>query len=244
MSSALFARQNPTFEYIGNPFIGIPSGGCILDLRLHWTAAAKQLTPPVPALADPSMSGKTLLTAINYTSGTSCSLSFAARHPFEPIYYGAEISCDATGDGYAKFIAANDYYIVHRHDYYVKIEESGELTIHSEISWLGGYILIDLNAGGNQPSVGAVVEPFNVIFDPISTNSTSPDIGGISIADHSFTNSPVVDNKKIVPHYNFNLIGTALQFSLNSAVEDSADGVQSINGVLPDSGNINIQILG
>jgi len=258
MSNILYARQNPVFEYTNTiPGAGTVSGGCILDLRLHWPSS---IGSPVAPEGIDIEHGKSIVTSVAYSKGESLSISFAARHPLKDMYYTVDITCSSQeGTAYVRYLVAEGVYLAHNKVYYVSTAGSEQQSIRSEIKWPGGYILVNLNADlSEQPEVGSIVEPFNVVFEPIAEGGTDPVIGGIPMAGKLsieggvpielgtiFTNSPIVNQKAAVPYYNLEVVRETLQFTRN-AVSTTTNGisVKSINGVVPENGNINIQVLG
>lgn len=240
----LYERRTPVF-------IDAPanSGGCVVDLRLHWTGDAQITENDLDSTITSSLEpGGSVVAEFEYTSGARCSIGFVGRHPINSgIFYSAGIECSATAAGYENYIVDNKVYIAGAQIYWVRTSTTQEQDIHSTVAWGGGYILLDLNADPNPHISGAMIEPFNIIFDPVIGDGINLDTtfnNSISIAHNRFTNTPQIAGATVTAPCSFVLKDNALSLSVNSSsTSDRKQYIKTINGVSPIDGNFTIQIL-
>ena len=266
--NTLYARRNPVLERVIDDVPTPLAGGCILDLRMHWTPET-EIKTEIPTDLRALRPGQTIIRSIYLTPGTSCGISFAARHPTKPdVYYGAGVTCTFMPDkgDKSRYIVQTKVFLANGQVFYVTgSQPTSNSTINSIIDWPGGYILIDLGVDTDLPMAGDSVEPFNIIFDPIVDETPSAPVlvdknqaqismdgkydrvgGRLIPSGNIFTNSPVVGGEYIKPDIRFELLGDALQFSVNTSViadTETGVGVKSINGLPPENGNLNVQLL-
>jgi len=243
--STLYKLTTPVFSpYFNGNAAQDTVVNSILQLRIVWTPS--QQTTTMYDLAP----GDTVLTDVTL-SGNGIILTMIARDPLRSdIYYSGAFTFSA--EQYAIFVPSGSDSLT---------DASGKvfmvLTEGYGITGIGGvnsYLLFDYSAWAATTVIPTLVEPFNVLFTPyVEPNSTlTIQDGTTSITISSggscrLTNTPWTGGGSTrLPDYGWTTSDNALGIAgadIVTTTQLTTGLIRSINGVTPENGNINIQVL-
>lgn len=217
----------------------------ILQMRFRW-----RNSDIVESIPQTLSHGDTALLELYIIHGI-LHLKLVGRHPLNAdIYYMRNVEVPLAATETVRFVpaGAGGMTVVPDEIFMVRMIPVSDRVIYALYSDSISLTIDTTNVGQSSEFSQTLIEPHNIIFDPLRDIRTLKVIDGehneLEVGDATvFTNNPVESGADVVPGYTLNIYNNTLGFVATPQPTASDVGIiRSINGVRPVNGNINIQV--